>query len=94
MQELATACDLRLPLPIVIWNNQGYGEIRDAMALDHISPIGTDATATDFVRIAEGFGCHGVRPRSLDEVSTAIRAALAADRPTVIEVTPEVVAHG
>ena len=94
VQELATACDLRLALPIVIWNNHGYGEIRDAMALDHISPIGTDATATDFVRIAEGFGCHGVRPRSLDEVSTAIRTALGADRPTVIEVTPEAVPRG
>jgi len=94
IQELATACDLGLPLPIVVWNNKGYGEIRDAMALDHISPIGTDATATDFVRIAEGFGCHGVRPSSLDEVSAAITEALRADRPTVIEVTPETVAHG
>ena len=93
VQELATACDLGLPLPIVIWNNRGYGEIRDAMAVNQISPIGTDATATDFVRIAEGFGCDGVRPHSLGEVSAAISDALGANRPTVIEVTPDVVAH-
>ncbi len=94
IQELATARDLRLPLPVVVWNNSGYGEIRDAMAHSGIAPIGTDATATDFVRIAEGFGCHGVRPTSLGGVTDAIQAALASDRPTLIEVTPETVTGG
>ncbi len=88
IQELATARDLRLPLPVVVWNNSGYGEIRDAMAAGGIDPIGTDATATDYLRIAEGFGCHGVRPSSLPDVTAAIRTALTADRPTLIEVTP------
>ena len=32
IQELATARDLGLPLPLVVWNNDGYGEIRDSMA--------------------------------------------------------------
>lgn len=93
IQELATARDLRLPLPIVVWNNHGYGEIRDAMAAAEIDPLGTDATATDYVRIAEGFGCHGVRPATLAQATAAISAALAADRPTLIEVTPEVCGH-
>jgi thiamine pyrophosphate-dependent acetolactate synthase large subunit-like protein len=28
--ELATAVDLRLALPLVVWDNRGYGEIRDS----------------------------------------------------------------
>ena len=31
IQELATAAELRLPLVIVLWNNDGLGQIRDDM---------------------------------------------------------------
>ena len=95
IQELATARDLGLPLPLVVWNNDGYGEIRDSMASIGIPPLGTDASAADFVRIAEGFGCRGERAQSIDHVVTLVRDALAADRPTLIEVGPGTAgAHG
>jgi thiamine pyrophosphate-dependent acetolactate synthase large subunit-like protein len=32
VQELATAAELRLPLAIVLWNNDALGEIEDSMA--------------------------------------------------------------
>ena len=32
VQELATAAQLQLPLPVVVFDNGGYGEIRDEMA--------------------------------------------------------------
>lgn len=86
--ELATAADLGLALPIVVWNNDGYGEIRDAMAHASVPPIGTEASARDIPAIARGFGCHGVAPASVAELEPAIRAALEADRPTVIELRP------
>jgi acetolactate synthase I/II/III large subunit len=88
IQELATARDLALPLPLVVWNNDGYGEIRDSMAATGIPPLGTDASAADFVRIAEGFGCRGVRAQTVDHVAELVREALAADRPTLIEAGP------
>ncbi len=77
-----------LPLPLVVWNNDGYGEIRDSMAATGIPPLGTDASAADFVRIAEGFGCRGVRAQTVDHVAELVREALAADRPTLIEAGP------
>ena len=89
IQELATARDLGLPLPLVVWNNAGYGEIRDSMAATGIPPLGTDASAADFVRLAEGFGCRGVRARSTDHLTALVREALVADGPTLIEVGPE-----
>ena len=84
--ELATAAQLRLPLPIVLWNNRGYGEIRDAMTQSGVSPIGTDKTALDFQKVAEGFGCRAVRAATLEQVGPALSAALTANAPTLIEV--------
>ena len=88
IQELATACDLGLPIPIVVWNNHGYGEIRDSMDRAGIPPIGTDTTARDLVTIAQGFGCAAVRTSDPAEVEGLVAAALCADRPTLVEVRP------
>lgn len=88
LQELATARELGCALPLVVWNNAGYGEIRDSMREAEIPPIGTDATAMDFPAIARGFGCRGVRVDAPDELERAVADALAADVPTLID------AHG
>jgi acetolactate synthase-1/2/3 large subunit len=90
VQELATARDLRLPLPIVLWNNNGYGEIRESMARAGVPQIGTETSAYDFPAIAEGFGCSGRRARDLDELRVLLRSALGGEHPTLIEVRPDV----
>ena len=86
IQELATACDLGLPIPVVVWNNHGYGEIRDSMHREGIAPIGTETTARDLVTIARGFGCSAERTSDVGEVEELVSTALRADRPTLIEV--------
>ena len=88
LQELATAATSAWRCRSSIWNNDGYGEISDSMLRDGIEPIGTDASAHDLVAIARGFGCEAATTRSMDEASSLITAALAGDRPTVIEVRP------
>jgi thiamine pyrophosphate-dependent acetolactate synthase large subunit-like protein len=88
LSELATAHDLGLALPVVVWNNDGYGEIRDSMARLGIPPLGTDAGAHDLVAIARGFGCRGERAEEMDAVERLVGDALTADRPTLIEVRP------
>ena len=88
LPELAAARDLGLSLPLVVWNNGGYGEIRDAMLATDISVLGTDASAVDLPRVAEGFGCIGARAESLDHVQELVATALEAPVPTLIEVTP------
>jgi thiamine pyrophosphate-dependent acetolactate synthase large subunit-like protein len=84
VQELATAAGERLPLPILVYDNKGFGEIRDAMSHAGIEHLATDPTIHDLVRIAEGFGCATAKPETLDELGAALDGALAADRPTVI----------
>ena len=56
VQELATARDLGIALPIVVYDNSGYGEIRDAMDESGIPNLGTDISTHDLPAIARGFG--------------------------------------
>lgn len=86
IQELATAVDLGLPLAIVLWNNGGYGEIRDSMERADVPPVAVDTSARDFIRIAEGFGCRAVRVTDVADLPAVCAEAFAADGPTLIEV--------
>jgi acetolactate synthase-1/2/3 large subunit len=90
VQELATARDLALPLPIVVYDNSGYGEIRDAMDESGIPNLGTDITTHDLPAIARGFGVGGVRVTSAADLQGAVADALGATGPTVIELRPDV----
>ncbi|WP_233496029.1 5-guanidino-2-oxopentanoate decarboxylase [Geodermatophilus sp. TF02-6] len=82
--ELATAADLGLPLPIVIVDNSGYGEIRNEM-LDREDPVHAVTFASpDFAALGRAMGCSGVTLHGPAGLAGAVREALAADRATVI----------
>ncbi|WP_439659349.1 5-guanidino-2-oxopentanoate decarboxylase [Lentzea sp. HUAS TT2] len=86
LPELATAAQERLPLPVVIADNGGYGEIRREM-VDRSEPVhGVNLPGVDFVKVAKGLNCHGVAVDDEDRFATALRKAFHADRPTVIHV--------
>lgn len=84
LQELATAVEQKLPLPIVLWDNDGLGEIADFMRARNIPEVSVRPLNPDFVALADAFGCRTATPRSLEEIEDAIRGALSADRPTII----------
>ena len=84
--ELATGVELGLPVPILVWNNRGYGEIKKYMAERRIPQIGVDIYTPDFLTIARGFGCGAVRAESLSHLQEQLRLAHRANGPTVIEV--------
>jgi acetolactate synthase-1/2/3 large subunit len=84
--ELASAVELGLPVPVLVWNNRGYGEIKRYMADRDIPQIGVDIYTPDFQTIAKGFGCHSLKAESYTHLRDALREAVQADRPTVIEI--------
>ena len=86
VQELATAVSLDLALPVLVYNNDGYGEIRDSMDHAGITRLGTDARH-DIAGIARGFGCAVRRITALGELEGALADALASTGPTVMELT-------
>jgi 5-guanidino-2-oxopentanoate decarboxylase len=84
-QELATAVELQLSLPIVIWNNSALGQIRDDMVAAGITPTGVSGHNPDFVALARAYGAHAQRARGPEDLTAAIRAALQRRGPTVLE---------
>jgi 5-guanidino-2-oxopentanoate decarboxylase len=91
MAELGVAVELGLPLPIILWDNGKLKEIEDSMVRAQIAPNAVVARNPDFCKLAEAFGAHSAAPKSLEDMQKAVKAALAADRPTLIYLTPEVV---
>ena len=87
--ELATAVELGLPLPILLWNNRGYGEIRRYMTEREIPAIGVDIYTPDFIAIAGGYGCRALRAENAGALRTALAEAAQAAAPTLIEIVED-----
>jgi thiamine pyrophosphate-dependent acetolactate synthase large subunit-like protein len=86
VNELATAAEERLALPVIIWNNDALKAIADGMDERHIPRIGVQPKSPDFLGLAQSLGCHATRADSAEHLARSVRDALTADRPTVIEV--------
>ena len=87
VQELATAVDEKVPLPILLWNNDGLGQIKQGMIERDIKPLGVEPGRNpDILALAKAFGAGAKRPKSLKGLTGAIKDAFKADGPTLIEV--------
>ena len=65
---------------------------RDTLLLEAAATFGTEISSRDFVKLAEGFGCLGVRS-DLDGLPAALAAAYGADRPTHDVLQPFLCGH-
>ena len=79
VNELATAAEERLALPVIVWNNDALKEIVDQMDQRQIPRIGVEPKSPDFLRLAESLGCHAAARRER-RASGAIRARCAGRR--------------
>ncbi|MEO0765994.1 MAG: thiamine pyrophosphate-binding protein [Pseudomonadota bacterium] len=91
MAELGVAVELKLPLPIILWDNTKLGEIEDSMVRAQIAPNAVVAHNPDFCKLAEAFGANAVAPASLKDMQDAVRAAFDADGPTLVHLKPDIV---
>ena len=89
IQELATAVEHKLPIVIILWNNEGYGIIRDHFEQFDVPQVGVDIQSPDFLTVAKGFGCCAEPIESLDDLKPQIERALQRHRPTVLEIRPD-----
>lgn len=94
VQELATAVQYNIPVITVVLNNQGWQAIRDLQTIAYgeetvyatMFERGEAPVTPHIADVARAFGAHAVRICHPDEVGPALREALRADGPSVIEV--------
>ena len=91
INELGTAAEHKLPVVILMWNNNALGQIRDDMVSKGIQPNAVTLKNPDFQMLAKAYGCYAEKPASLKALAVAIKTALGADGPTFIEMTPAMV---
>jgi len=87
VQELSTQAQQQIPLVTVVFNDNAFGNVRRMQVLkynDH--RIVTDLVNPDMVKMAESFGVAGYRAEGVDEFRVALRDALDANAPALIEV--------
>lgn len=88
LSELASAVEAGIGIVVLLWNNQGYGEIRRYMERRDITPLGVDLLTPDFLALARAFGCTAERARDLDHLQDLLATA-PGDRPLLIEIREE-----
>lgn len=86
VQDLGTAVEQNLSLPIIVWNNDLLAQIQMDMVRLDIGEIGVRPRNPNYLALAEAFGCRAIRPDSLSGLTQAIKEAFRADGPTLIEV--------
>jgi len=86
-QELATAVENNLALPIVIMNDSGYGAVRHIQDRAYQGRyIASNWVSPDFVQIANAFGAEGILVTKPEDIESSLRDALNSDKPTVLDV--------
>ena len=86
MPEVLTMVENNIPVKLVIMNNGTHGMVRQWQELFYNkSYVATLFQTPDFVKLAEAFGCKGLRITEKDQVVTAIHQAMEYDGPVILD---------
>jgi acetolactate synthase I/II/III large subunit len=92
-QELITAATENIPVKVVVFNNGGYGMVKQWQNLFYggrLSAVELGTSVPNYPQLAEALGCVGLRVDHPGEVDAAIDKMLAVDdRPVVLEVVSD-----
>ena len=86
LSELASAVEARTPIILLLWNNQGYGEIKKYMLNRAIEPVGVDIYTPDFIGVAKAMGCAALAVEGEGQLRAALASAADRQGPTLIEI--------
>jgi acetolactate synthase-1/2/3 large subunit len=87
MQEISTAVQYKLPIKIFILNNEYMGMVRQWQELLHEKNYSESYTAAlpDFVKLAEAYGCVGIRANKPSELDEKITEMINIDKPVIFD---------
>ncbi len=86
LAELICAAELEMPLIVLLWHNQGYGEIRRYMQDRGIAEIGVNIRAPDFQALAPAFYADYQRIDNEAQFEKALSQASRKRCATILEV--------
>ncbi|WP_311032563.1 acetolactate synthase 3 large subunit [Mesorhizobium koreense] len=87
IQEMSSAVQHNAPIKIFILNNQYMGMVRQWQQLLHGNRLSHSYTEAmpDFVKLAEAYGCHGIRCDKPDELDDAIAEMISVKKPVLFD---------
>ncbi len=92
-QELITASTEGIPIKVAVFNNGGYGMVKQWQNLFYdgrLSATDLGTTTPDYPALAEAMGCVGLRVTHADQIDVTIEKSLSVnDRPVVVEVVTD-----
>jgi acetolactate synthase-1/2/3 large subunit len=86
LPELASAVEAQVPLIVLLWNNQGYEEIKKYMVNRAIEPVGVDIHTPDFIGVARALGAAAEDVADVAQLQAALASAVERKGPTLIQV--------
>ena len=87
MQEMSTAVQYNLPIKIFVLNNQYMGMVRQWQELLHEKNYSESYSEAlpDFVKLAEAYGCKGIKADNPDELDLKINEMLQHNGPVIFD---------
>jgi acetolactate synthase-1/2/3 large subunit len=87
IQEMSTAVQYELPIKIFILNNQYMGMVRQWQQLLHGNRLSHSYSEAlpDFVKLADAYGCVGLRATKPADLDGAIKEMMSIRRPVLFD---------
>ena len=91
IQALWSAAKYQIPVIMVVLNNRGYAAVKWGLASypdrksGEDADLGCDLGDVDFTKLAQAFGVNGQRIAKPDEIGPALRKAIRARKPVLID---------
>lgn len=86
--ELSSAVEAQVPVILLLYDNQGYGEIKSSMMAQNVPPLGVDIMTPDLAGIARLCGWAVEEVATPEALRAGLLAAVARPFPTMLHYGP------
>ena len=84
-QELETAIRYRIPIVVLLLNDNAYGFVKMKQRILNLENFGMDLSNPDFVKYAESFGARGMRVERGDSLPQVLTRAFQSNEVALVE---------
>jgi acetolactate synthase-1/2/3 large subunit len=89
--EMVTATQEELPLIILLFDDRGYGVLRNIQEAAYGRQVAVDLLSPDFVQLGQAMGYRAERITKADDFAAALNTALGSQQPTILVLDMEAI---